>query len=47
VARDRYRVYEADHPCLLTWTLVGWVPAFTRRETFQIVYDAWSWLCWR
>ena len=41
--RDRYGVYEADHPYFLTCTIVGWLPVFTRPERFQIVYDSWSW----
>ena len=43
MTRDRYRVYEADHPYFLTCTIVGWLPVFTRPERFQIVYDSWSW----
>ena len=47
MTRDRYRVYEADRPYFLTWTLVGWSPVLPRPETFQIVYDAWNWFCRR
>ena len=42
MTRDRYRVYEADHPYCLTCTIVGWLPVFTRPERFEIVYDSWS-----
>ena len=43
MTRDRYRVYETDQPYFLTCTVVGWLPVFTRPETFQIVYDSWTW----
>ncbi|HUT89119.1 MAG TPA: transposase [Thermoguttaceae bacterium] len=45
MTRDRCRVYEADHPCFLTCTIVGWLPVFTRPERFQIVCDSWRWFC--
>ncbi|NUQ63074.1 MAG: transposase [Pirellulales bacterium] len=44
MSRDRYRVYQNDHPYFLTCTIVGWLPVFTRPETFQMVYDSWNWL---
>ena len=27
----------------MTCTIVGWLPIFTRPETFQIIYDSWKW----
>jgi len=43
MTRDRYRIHEPTCPHFLTCTIVGWLPVFTRPETFQIVYDSWNW----
>ena len=47
MTRTRYRIYETEYPYFLTCTTVGWLPVFTRPETFQIIYDSWRWFCER
>jgi putative transposase len=44
MGRSRYRFGESGFPHFLTCTIVGWLPAFTRRETVQIVLDSWRFL---
>ncbi len=44
MTRTKYRIYENDHPYFMTWTIVGWLPVFTRRETVDVVYDSWRYL---
>ena len=36
MGRTRYRFGEAPFPHFLTCTVVGWLPVFTRPETFQL-----------
>jgi REP element-mobilizing transposase RayT len=28
----------------MTWTIVGWLPVFTRQESTKIIYDSWRFL---
>jgi putative transposase len=42
MSRTRYRFGPADHPHFLTCTLVEWLPIFTRPETAQVLFDAWT-----
>jgi len=44
MGRSRYRFGEAGFPHFLTCTIIGWLPVFTRPETFQIVLDSWPFL---
>lgn len=44
MTRSRYRFGENQYAYFLTCTIVGWLPVFTRPETFQIVYDSWQFL---
>lgn len=41
MSRSRYRIFEAEYPYFLTNTIVGWLPVFTRKETVEIVFEAW------
>jgi putative transposase len=40
MSRSRYKFYESQYPYFVTCTVVGWLPVFTRPETFQIVLDS-------
>ncbi len=44
MTRSRYRIFENEYPYFLTWTIVGWLPVFTRQETVEIVFDSWRFL---
>jgi putative transposase len=44
MTRTRYRIFETEYPYLLTCTIVGWLPVFTRPEAVRIVYDSWRFL---
>lgn len=44
MTRSKYRIYEGDRPHFMTWTIVGWLPVFTRREAVEIIYDSWRFL---
>jgi putative transposase len=44
MTRSKYRIYEDFRPHFMTWTIVGWLPMFTRRETVEIVLDSWQFL---
>ena len=41
MTRSRYRFGEAEYPHFMTWTIVGWLPIFTRPETTKILFDSW------
>ena len=43
MARTRYGFAEPDWPHFLTCTVVEWLPVFTRPETAQVLFDAWTW----
>jgi putative transposase len=44
MARTRYRIFETEYPYLITCTIAGWLPIFTRQESVNIVYDSWRYL---
>lgn len=44
MTRSRYRIFERDYPHFMTWTIVGWIPVFTRREAVEIIFDSWRYL---
>ena len=44
MGRSRFRFGESPFPHLLTCTVVGWLPVFTRPETVQILLDSWQFL---
>lgn len=44
MTRSRYRIFEDECPYFLTWTIVGWLPVFTRQEAVEIVFDSWRYL---
>jgi REP element-mobilizing transposase RayT len=44
MTRSRYRIFEQDCPYFMTWTVVGWLAVFTRREAVDILYDCWRFL---
>ncbi|MCI0361697.1 MAG: hypothetical protein L0211_24700 [Planctomycetaceae bacterium] len=44
MTRSRYRIFETDYPYFMTWTIVGWLPVFTRNEAVDIIYDSWRYL---
>jgi putative transposase len=44
MTRSKYRIHESHRPHFLTWTIVGWLPVFTRREAVEIVLDSWRFL---
>ena len=41
MTRTRYRFGEQEYPHFMTWTVVGWLPVFTRQETTAILFDSW------
>jgi len=44
MTRTRYRIFETDYPYFMTWTIVGWLPVFTRREAVDVIFDSWRYL---
>jgi putative transposase len=44
MTRTRYRIFETEYPYFMTWTVVGWIAAFTRRESVDIIFDSWKFL---
>jgi putative transposase len=44
MTRSRYQIFEDDCPYFLTWTIVGWLPVFTRREAVDIILNSWRYL---
>ncbi len=42
MGRSRYTITEPDKPHFLTYTVVEWLPVFTRQETVQILLDCWQ-----
>src|SRR3954469_15107652 len=44
MTRSRYRIFEHQYPYFMTWTIVGWLPVFTRHETVEIILDSWRFL---
>ncbi len=40
MGRSRYRILQPDHPHFLTYTVLNWIPLFTRPATAEIVLDA-------
>jgi hypothetical protein len=44
MSRTRYRIFEGEIPHFMTWTVVAWLPVFTRPETVAIVLDSWRYL---
>jgi hypothetical protein len=44
MTRSRYRIFETEYPYILTCTVVGWLPVFTRPEAVAILYDCWRFL---
>ena len=41
MTRSRYRFGEAGYPHFMTWTIVGWLPVFTRPEATNSLFDTW------
>ena len=44
MGRTRYRFFETEYPYFLTWSIVGWLPVFTRPTAVQMVFDSWKYL---
>src|SRR4051794_30170118 len=44
MTRSRYRIFEYEYPYFMTWTIVGWIAVFTRRDAVDIVLDSWRFL---
>ena len=42
--RSRYRFGDDSYPHYMTWTIVGWLPVFTRRESTEIIFNSWRFL---
>ena len=42
--RSRYRFGDDAYPYFMTWTIVGWLPVFTRQESTKIIYNSWRFL---
>ena len=42
--RSRYRFGDDAYTYFMTWTIVGWLPVFTRQESTKIIYDSWRFL---
>jgi len=43
MGRSRYKILHKDAPHFLTFTILNWIPLFTRRGTVQIILDALVW----
>ena len=37
MGRSRYKIYEPTHPHFVTFTILHWIPIFTRKESVDIV----------
>jgi REP element-mobilizing transposase RayT len=44
MSRSRYRIFETEYPYFMTWTVVGWLPVFTRPTAVEIIFDSWRFL---
>lgn len=44
MGRTRYRIGEDGYPYLLTDTIVGWLPAFTRTWVVDEIFKSWMYL---
>jgi putative transposase len=44
MTRTCYRIFETEYPYLLTCTIVGWLPVFTRPESVAVIFDSWKFL---
>jgi REP element-mobilizing transposase RayT len=44
MTRTRYRFHEMGYPYIMTCTVNGWLPIFTRPEAVKIVFDSWKFL---
>ena len=44
MTRSRYRIFETEYPYFMTWTIVGWLPVFTRPEAVEIIFHSWRYL---
>lgn len=44
MSRSRYKIHETEYPYFLTCTIVGWLPIFSRPETFKIITDSLTFL---
>jgi REP element-mobilizing transposase RayT len=44
MTRSRYRIFDRGYPHFLTWSIVGWLPVFTRKDAVEIVLDSWKYL---
>jgi REP element-mobilizing transposase RayT len=42
MGRSRYVILEPDKPHFLTYTVVEWLPVFTRPDAVQILLDSWT-----
>jgi putative transposase len=42
MTRTCYPIFETEYPRLLTCTVVGWLPVFTRPESVAILFDSWK-----
>jgi len=41
MGRSRYLITEPDKPHFLTYTVLEWLPVFTRAETVDILLNCW------
>ena len=44
MGRSRYKIYEPTHPHFITCTVVNWIPLFTRKESVEILLEAFRYL---
>ena len=44
MSRSSYGFGESEYQYFMTWTIVGWLPLFTRDEAVQIIFDSWKYL---
>ena len=40
MGRSRYKIYEPTHPHFVTCTILNWLPAFTRKESVEILIQS-------
>lgn len=40
MGRSRYKIYEPTHPHFLTYTILDWLPIFTRKESVVILMQS-------
>jgi hypothetical protein len=40
MGRSKYKIYEPTHPYFITYTILHWIPIFTRTQTIDIIFNS-------